>query len=726
MKLRVKLTLSIVSLVVIVMTTLSIVLVSRASSVQAKLAYKNLEDQGQILSQQLSSYYQTYYDFLLSLSHIFNEYEYYDPEARRNQFNDVMYGIIASNPHFVGIFSVWEPGIIDGLDEDYAGTSGTDRSGNYMTWYHRFNGGIELHAFSERSSEYSAIIRAMPTRTQINVPTFQDVAGTKLFVGSMYVPIQLDEDGTIVGIIGVDINFNPSQEIVRQMTPYGDGDAAVYASDGTIVAHKDSSKIGEKFEQASREVLGTEGIAHVQNAFKTGDPVVFTSEGRIIQTYPFTVGGSSTYWMAVVSAIEATVFVDRTSMISFSIIAILIGLIGSVVLSFIVVIGIATPIISVTKTLKDISEGEGDLTAEIQLKSQDEIGELAQYFNLTIRKIRAMVQIIKSEINKLSDIGHELSTNMTQTASAINEITATMQSVKGQVNNQSTSVVQTNATMDRINENIGKLSENIEKQTLNVDQSSTSIEEMLANIQSVTQTLIKNTQNVQDLSKASEVGRSGLQEMSTDIQEIARESAGLFEINSVMEGIASQTNLLSMNAAIEAAHAGEAGKGFAVVADEIRKLAESSGEQSQTISKVLKKIKDSIDKIIQSTDAVLNKFEIIDSGVKKVLEQEETVRNAMEEQGIGSKQILESIGTLNDLSKLVKEESIEMLKDSTNITMENKNLEQITQEITGSMTEMASGTSEINNAVEHVSDLSTKNRESIGTLMTEVSRFKVD
>jgi methyl-accepting chemotaxis protein len=110
---------------------------------------------------------------------------------------------------------------------------------------------------------------------------------------------------------------------------------------------------------------------------------------------------------------------------------------------------------------------------------------------------------------------------------------------------------------------------------------------------------------------------------------MANDSAA--NITNFIENIASQTNLLSMNAAIEAAHAGEAGRGFAVVVDEIRKLAENSRAQSKTIGAVLKKIKDSVDKIIKSTENVLNKFAAIDTGVKTVAEQEEIIRNAMEE-----------------------------------------------------------------------------------------------
>ena len=174
-----------------------------------------------------------------------------------------------------------------------------------------------------------------------------------------------------------------------------------------------------------------------------------------------------------------------------------------------------------------------------------------------------------------------------------------------------------------------RLNGQLETQSSAITESSAAIEQMVANTRSVNNTLSKNAQNVKELQEAAAVGQSGLNEVATDFKEIARESESLLEINAVMQSIASQTNLLSMNAAIEAAHAGESGRGFAVVADEIRKLAESSSRQSKTIGGVLKKIKSSIDKITKSTENVMNKFEAIDGGIKTVAEQENGILNAM-------------------------------------------------------------------------------------------------
>jgi methyl-accepting chemotaxis protein len=447
------------------------------------------------------------------------------------------------------------------------------------------------------------------------------------------------------------------------------------------------------------------------------------SQFTIIST-PFSAGKTTTHWTLAIGLPQQVINAPLFRMLRASVIISVILLLAMAAAAFLIARSISNPLKYMTGVVTGL--GEGDLTKQLTINRKDEIGDMAKVFNGTMGKIKTLVLTIKNQTTTLFDIGNELSSNMTETAAAINEITANIQSIKGRVINQSASVTETNATMEQITVNIEKLNGHVDRQSDSVAQSSSAIEEMLANIKSVSQTLIKNAVNVKELINASEAGRLGLQEVAADIQEIARESEGLLEINAVMENIASQTNLLSMNAAIEAAHAGEAGKGFAVVADEIRKLAENSGEQSKTISTVLKKIKDSIDKITNSTDNVLNKFEAIDSGVKTVSDQEENIRNAMEEQNAGSQQILEAIGQLNEVTRMVKDGSAEMLEGSQQVIQESKNLELVTQEITNGMNEMATGADQINVAVNRVNTISGENKESVDVLVGEVSKFKVE
>ena len=375
--------------------------------------------------------------------------------------------------------------------------------------------------------------------------------------------------------------------------------------------------------------------------------------------------------------------------------------------------------------LELLSKGGGNLSERISIKHNDEIGRMVNFFNETLDRICEMVIQVKDQSINLSNVGNELSENMNQTSLAVSEISGSISKIKDQVTNQSSSVSETNATMEQVMENIRRLNSQVEAQTESVTQSSSAIEEMLANIQSVTATLVKNSENVEQLIAASATGRNSLEEVSQDILGIARESEGLLEINAVMENIASQTNLLSMNAAIEAAHAGEAGKGFAVVAAEIRKLAESSTNQSKTISTVLNTIKHSIDKISKSTGVVMAKFQDIDTEVKTVSEQESIIRSAMEEQSVGSKQILEAIGRLQEVTRQVLEGSTKMLEGSQQVIKEGTNLVTATQEISDGVKEIASGADYINAAVERVRGISDNNKEHISSLSKEVEKFKV-
>jgi methyl-accepting chemotaxis protein len=313
---------------------------------------------------------------------------------------------------------------------------------------------------------------------------------------------------------------------------------------------------------------------------------------------------------------------------------------------------------------------------------------------------------------------------MEKTSTAVKQISSNLDKMDNLMVKQETGAMEAGRAVRNIKLNIDNLRKMIEDQTDSVDMSSSAIEEMTANIHSVTQTLAENGKNVSALTEASENGRTGLQLVAQEIQGIARDSEGLLEINSVMDNIASQTNLLSMNAAIEAAHAGEAGRGFAVVAGEIRKLAESSGQQSKTTASMLKKIKTSIDSITQSSNEVLERFGAIDSGVKTVSEHEQNILKAMEEQETGGKQILESIGRLRDITASVKKGSDDMDKSGKTLVEETDEFIKTSKETVNGMNEILKGINQINVSIGHVNEMSAENNHNFESLKNETNKFK--
>jgi methyl-accepting chemotaxis protein len=690
---------------------------------------KNLADNE---SSQLALWLDSSFSVARSLAQSMESYEEIDVRERRFFYNVLLKRMAEANPELATVWTIWEPNALDGLDAEYANTAGNDATGRFIPAWSRTGTGTAgvSPAVGYEDSGADFYFTAMRTGNETIVePFLYNINGTDTLITSLTVPIK--KNGKSIGVAGVDIALSKIQAAVEAIRPYEGSIAAVFTNNGLVAGHFDPSRLGKSVTVTEADIVGSH-MPDFVNAIKTGSPYSFSStvnensiqEGFTIFTDPIFIGKTTTPWALALGIPQKVINAPVLRMTRISSIISVVMLLVIAAAAFLIAQSISKPIKYMTGVVTSL--GEGDLTKQLTINRKDEIGDMAKVFNGTLGKIKNLVVMIKKQSAVLFDIGNELSSNMTETAAAINEITANIQSIKGRVINQSASVSETNATMGQITVNIEKLNVHVDHQGESVARSSSAIEEMLANIRSVSQTLIKNASNVKELIAASEVGRSGLQEVAADIQEIARESEGLLEINAVMENIASQTNLLSMNAAIEAAHAGEAGKGFAVVADEIRKLAENSGEQSKTIAVVLKKIKDSIDKITRSTDSVLNKFEAIDGGVRIVSDQEENIRNAMEEQNAGSRQIMEAIGQLNEVTRMVKDGSTEMFEGSRQVIHESKNLEMMTGEITNGMNEMTAGADQITVAVNRVNTISGENKESIDVLVQEVSKFKVE
>ena len=386
---------------------------------------------------------------------------------------------------------------------------------------------------------------------------------------------------------------------------------------------------------------------------------------------------------------------------------------------------IVRPLRKTVSVLKDIADGEGDLTVRLPVRGNDEITELSLYFNQTIGKISAVIKSISSSSQTMQEVGAELASNITETASAVSEINSNIDTVKKQMLKHSSSVTAISSSMQVMAQNIADVDGHLADQAASMEKSSLSVKNMVSNIHAVAGTVEKNLKTLGELNRATGEGKKIIADMVELSRSVAASSEVLLDTSSVIENIAAQTNLLAMNAAIEAAHAGEAGKGFAVVAGEIRALAEESGAQGKNITTILNELKDKIEKVNEAAFSAERRFDDIFTLADQTQKQEQNILENMQGQSSASEQISLSMRHIEDKTLKVKKSSTEMLTNSNTVAKEIKLLGDMSTAIENSMHEMASGAVQITNAVQDVNGISQTNKQSIEAMVREVKKFKI-
>ncbi|WP_024752116.1 methyl-accepting chemotaxis protein [Treponema phagedenis] len=585
-------------------------------------------------------------------------------------------------------------------------------------YFHSYDGSLS----DMRKREWYT--KAIPGTIYVSSPYISRT--TREMVITISLPVY-DGEQKIIGVIAMDVEDTALSNEVKDILVGNKGYCYVVDSDGTIIAHKDIEKVSEKmniFALAESDNSFASAASFIKQAIQSETPTVdvykkenilqIASSARMHTGWTIVVTAPYSEFMGVLGNMKRTLFFITAGIIATALLAIIL-----------MMKAIMHSIQQVVTTLQNISRGDGDLTVSLPLIGNDEMTDLSQYFNETIKKIRDSVDAVNKNTITLKEVGVKLSTNMTETASAVNQINSNINGVKQQTLTQAASVAETAATVEEIVRTIKQLNGSIESQATSVAESASSIEQMVSNIASITQILEKANIAIKELASATADGKDTIVTSNHVMQQIANESGGLLEASSIIQHIASQTNLLAMNAAIEAAHAGDSGKGFAVVADEIRKLAEESSTQGKNITTTLKTLSGEIETLSISSQTVKDKFNAIFELSGQVKDTSNRLMEAMQEQKQSGIEVLSAIKEINNVTVQVKNGSAEMLTGGESVALEMQKLDELTRLITDSMDEMASGAIQINNAVQEVNEITQKNKESIEKLANEVKKFKV-
>ena len=374
-----------------------------------------------------------------------------------------------------------------------------------------------------------------------------------------------------------------------------------------------------------------------------------------------------------------------------------------------------TVIKNVKKTdmaLCKVADGDADLTKEIAAKTNDEIGSLARSFNKFLSRLRGSVIEIGIVIDETELIGSQLVDSAGKTSISVEQANSILGSVNNEASSLGLNVDQSVASIDQINSSIISMNDKVSEQVTMVEESTAAVTEMIASIDNVDRIIKLKQLSTRELGKSAEVGRKKIEYTREVFSVVVKHVDEIKMMADDIGLIASQTNLLSMNAAIEAAHAGEAGKGFSVVAEEIRKLAETAAMSSDAISALIKNITETVVETDGSVNESISVFEKINDEIEDTINAFAEIENSIIELNQGGKQILDASSQINSVTIEIKEETNEIMNGTGIILESTKSVKTVSEKLSDNMNEIVTGNGEILNAMGSLME-QTQNLETV-------------
>ncbi|HHX65320.1 MAG TPA: HAMP domain-containing protein [Chloroflexi bacterium] len=705
----------------------------------------------------------------------------------RDQVNSILQQVLEENPMFLGIYTLWEPNAFDQQDTMHRGQKGHDHTGRFIPYWRRGGDDIILEPLKDYEVEGAGDYYQIPKRTQneaVLEPYYYEIGGSTVLLTSIVAPIMID--GEFYGIAGVDIAIDTLQEMADELDLYnGTARMAIISHEGVLVGVTGQSAFVGKTvgEYSANLALGLEGIHNDRHQ-------VWERGGLVNVFIPIAIGDTDAPWAVAITApvdsITAQAMANMWRQIAIGVAL----TVAALILLWVTSGRISAPIAHMATMAMRLSEGILDQNIDIQ--RNDEVGQLADAFrrmigyqrrmadaaeriadgDLTVevtpqskqdrlgtafarmlQGLRELVGQVTEQAMQVADASRQITDAVEQAGQATQQVAATMQQVAAGTAQQTEAIGEGSVQVDKMVAIMEEIARGAEEQSDAVQRASAGVTQMSSTIEQIA----RNTQSGADAGRrAADSAQNGAQQVNRTVaamndikarvseagdrvQQMHAQSAQIGAIVETIDDIAEQTNLLALNAAIEAARAGEQGRGFAVVADEVRKLAERSGEATKEIAQLITTVQSGIESAVTAMTASLEQVEsgailageagdalndILDAA-QEVSDEVQHIAAAVQEMAAASSEVVAAMDSVSTVAEGNRTMTAQSMASSDEISRAIQNVVSVSEENSAASEEVSAMTEEVSAQTEQVMAAAHSLSDMATSLQQVVGRFRL-